>query len=94
MGLDYEFFDGGPDIKAKSATYNRDNPVVGRTATEIDRNMRQAGWGGLFKDDQQRDHCKFLEKQIKRGYIGGGKCNLRPAAIEGLMKQYNTPDRA
>ena len=87
MALKYEFFNGGPDPEVK-----RDLPIqsknLGDTATEIDANMRKAGWGGLFSSDQQRDHCKFLEDNVKRNYSCGGKWKLKSHMIEHLMKPY------
>uniref|UniRef100_A0A6M3L9P2 Uncharacterized protein n=1 Tax=viral metagenome TaxID=1070528 RepID=A0A6M3L9P2_9ZZZZ len=92
MGLKYEFFDGGPDPK-KAMYLPDDGKPSGHTATEIDANMRKEGWGGLFKDDQERDHCKFLEKQIAEGYTGGRKCQLKASAVKHLMAQYKRCNR-
>ena len=90
MGLDYEFFNCGHESKSKTMVFTKDNPSVGRRATEIDANMRKDGWGGLFKSDQQRDHCKFLEKQIAEDYIceGQGKQQLKATAVEHLIEPY------
>ena len=87
MGLKYEFFDGGSD-PSKKRKMEIDRPPMGRTATEIDANMRDDGWGGLFKTDQERDYCKFLEKGLSNGYTNGNKMYLRPKHIKSLMKQY------
>lgn len=87
--LDFEFFDCGHRGKVKGTiVVNKENPTAGRTASEVDKNMRKEGWGGLFENDQQRDHCKFLEKQIKEGYMGGSKIHLKPQAVDRLMEQY------
>ena len=90
MGLKYEFFDGGTKGEVETVVHNSDNPVVGTTATEIDRNMRKENWGGLFKNDQQRDHCKFLEKKIANDYIckSQGRQQLKATAVEHLIAPY------
>ena len=91
MGLKYEFFNGGPDPKASVGNINR--PAAGTSATDIDANMRKENWGGLFKNDQQRDHCKFLEKQIAREYTNLGRFQLKASSVDHLMSLYDPPDR-
>ncbi|MFH1562848.1 MAG: hypothetical protein ABIF11_05460 [Nitrospirota bacterium] len=64
------------------------NPSFGKTRTEQDDNLRREGWGSGFASEEQRDHCKFLEKKIKDGYTTDGRVYLNQKQIMKLMKQY------
>ena len=87
MALKYEFFNGGPDPKTTARDFSINRPAAGTSATEIDANMRKEGWGGLFKSDQQRDHCKYLEKRVASEYTNLGRFQLKATAIDSLMSQ-------
>ena len=93
MALKYEFFNGGPDPKTTAKDFSINRPAAGTSATEIDGNMRKEGWGGLFKSDQQRDHCKYLEKQVGREYTNLGRFQLKASSVDHLMSLYDPPDR-
>ena len=64
------------------------NVSFGKTRTEQDDNLRKEGWGTGFASEEQRDKCKFLEKNIKDNYICNGTIHLNAKNIKRLMRQY------
>lgn len=86
MPISYEFFntDGGMSKSHIEGGYHK----FGNTRSEQDKHLQEEGWGSSFASEEQRDYCKFLEKQIKDNYICGGKVHLRAKHIHCLMKQY------
>jgi len=69
------------------------NPSFGKTRSEQDDNLRKEGWGTGFVSEEQRDHCKFLEKQIKDNYVCNGRVHLNQKNIVKLMRQYGVKSK-
>jgi len=64
------------------------NPAFGKTRTEQNENLEKEGWGSSFASEEQKEHCKFLEKKINENFITGGRVHLNSKQILKLMHQY------
>ena len=93
MGIKYHIFKSGGEIPPARISRRAKNPEDDRlTRSEMDKRLVDEGWGTSFRDEQQRDYCKFLEKGIREGYNCGGRVNLRAGQIHRLMKQFGKED--
>ena len=43
----------------------KDGLPRGRTRTQTDRELQDAGWGSSFKTDEDADKCAFVERKLK-----------------------------
>lgn len=46
----------------------KDTKPKGRTRTSTDRQLRDAGWGSSFKDEEDSDKCAFIERKLKKEF--------------------------
>lgn len=90
MALKYYIFKGGskvgPPTRISKGTVDP-KFRFGRTRTEQDANLTREGWGTIFSSDEEREQCKFLEKEILGTHINDGVF-LQPQDIRSLMRLY------
>jgi hypothetical protein len=56
----------------------KDEKPKGETRANLDERLRKEGFGTMFKTDEQRDKCQYLERKIKK------ICNVDAGFASGL----------
>jgi len=46
----------------------KDTKPKGRTRTSTDRQLRDAGWGSSFRNEEDSDKCAFVERKLKKEF--------------------------
>jgi len=62
----------------------KDSQPKGRTRTNTDRQLQDAGWGSSFKNAEAADKCAFIERKLKT-HLGMDDSRVSAARINDLI---------